>query len=273
MRLLLLVPLPSTFSPPPPDAPLPPPQCLSPVNTPVDKHNTTPPHHHCQQLLIGGEALADGAGDEEAAAAGGGGGAARGGAAAARRCSPNNVASPERSEYLAGNLLILETASNATTGARESVLWAFDTESQALTKVLAAPRGAELTGVGAQRAGGAAYITVALQLPPASGPKNDGGRSTAPGQEAGGGAVGYIGPLPLAVLDDGAALRFEGLARDAPSPAAGGAPLAAARACVAPRAPAAAAAAGPNAGSAAQQPQQPQQPQRGQAAPAESERQ
>ncbi|KAI8462971.1 MAG: hypothetical protein J3K34DRAFT_162339 [Monoraphidium minutum] len=130
---------------------------------------------------------------------------------AAPKCSPNNVADPERTEYVAGNLLIQE--GSAARG--ESVMWAYNLEDGSLTRIFTGPTGSELTGVGANRIGDRAYVTFAMQQ----------GTGSTPGR------MGYLGPLPADIMTDKFTMKFE---RPAPTPggAAGGA--ASKSVCIAP---------------------------------------
>lgn len=158
------------------------------------------------KLLLGGERLSNTNPGEE-------------------KCNPNNVADPEKTEYVAGNLIIQESSPARP----ESVMWAYNLEDGSLTKIFTAPKGTELTGVGAQRVGDKAFLTFTIQRP-----FNDRmAATTAAGLATSTGQMGYIGPLPADILSDKFTVKFQA----AVNPAGGGSRNVAsvtAEACIAP---------------------------------------
>ncbi|KAI8465628.1 MAG: hypothetical protein J3K34DRAFT_436439 [Monoraphidium minutum] len=132
-----------------------------------------------------------------------------------KRCSSNNVRDPEKTEYVAGNLLIQE----GSEARDEAIMWAYNLEDGSLTKILSAPMGTELTGIGANRIGDSAYLTFTVQQPQAA-------KGAAPAR----GQMGYIGPLPADALSDKFTLKFSPVA----GAGTGGRIQATAKVCIAP---------------------------------------
>ena len=161
--------------------------------------------------------------------------------AAAGRCSPSNVADPERTAYLGGNLVVQEAAGSGA-GRERAAMWAYGVEDGRLTRLLTGPKGATLTGLGTMRLGANAYLTFAVQPAPSpslstatarAGSSSSSGSSfdIAAGDDdeeearagvpplsqatseeellARRGAVGYLGPFPGDLLSDEWTLRFD----------------------------------------------------------------
>lgn len=117
-------------------------------------------------------------------------------------CGVNNISGPDNLFYHSGNLFIGED----TSGHLNNVLWAFNFQTGELTRILSAPRGAEVTGITLSYVGGQGYFTFAMQHPleldEGQYPRSEKEKEETPGY------LGYIGPLPVQAVAPNVNLNF-----------------------------------------------------------------
>lgn len=109
-------------------------------------------------------------------------------------CAVDGLANPDNITLLPGHGLMM--IGEDTSQHRNNVLWAYDLETEQLTRVLAAPRGGEVTGIyWVPDLGGFGYLTVAVQHPWAELPEGEAVPEFVTDEDLRS-FTGYLGPFP-----------------------------------------------------------------------------
>lgn len=119
------------------------------------------------------------------------------------KCDINDISEPDNVHYVAGNLIINEDSSRHL----NNVAWAIDLEKGTKTRIMSAPRLAEITGIWASPIGERTYLSMAIQHPG----EGDGVAVSYSEKdvEYQRGYMGAIGPIPTSIMNDNYVITFD----------------------------------------------------------------